>query len=64
VKSCGLTEALETLGKTETWQRRARVPEAGRGVGLRGRSFLGAAAARTNSCAAILRLCEDGTVTT
>jgi 4-hydroxybenzoyl-CoA reductase alpha subunit len=63
VKSCGLTEGLQTLGRTEAWKRRGKETESGRGVGLAGASYLGGARQLGHqSCAAILRLCEDGTV--
>ncbi len=63
VKSCGLTEGLETLKKTEIWKRRGNGAKAGRGVGLSAASYLGGARQLGHqSCAAIVRLCEDGTV--
>jgi len=63
VKSCGLTEGLETLRNTESWQLRGKRATSGRGVGLAAASYLGGARQLGHqSCAALLRLCEDGTV--
>lgn len=68
VNSCGLSEALELIGKTENWQRRKKsetVKEStvSRGIGISGTCYLGGAKQTAHqSCAAILRLCEDGTV--
>ena len=63
VKSCGLTEGLETLEETEMWKHRGKGAESGRGVGLAAASYLGGARQLGHqSCGAFLRLCEDGTV--
>jgi len=69
VKSCGLTEGLETLGRSHAWRsRRGGRGVAGsrgtvHGVGLSGTSYKGGARQRGHqSCGAVVRLCEDGTV--
>jgi 4-hydroxybenzoyl-CoA reductase subunit alpha len=63
VKSCGLKEGLETLRNKELWKRRTKGAITGRGVGLSAASYLGGARQLGHqSCAAIVRLCEDGTV--
>ena len=63
VKSCGLIEGLETLRNTELWKRRSKGAASGHGVGLSSASYLGGARQLGHqSCAAIVRLCEDGTV--
>jgi 4-hydroxybenzoyl-CoA reductase subunit alpha len=66
VKSCGLTEGLKTLAETPQWKERAKKDAGGymsHGVGLSAASYLGGARQRGHqSCAAVVRLCEDGTV--
>ncbi|MBU2498975.1 MAG: molybdopterin-dependent oxidoreductase [Proteobacteria bacterium] len=66
VHSCGLKEGLETLAATGKWKERGKEQEKGpirRGIGISGTAYLGGARQRGHqSCAAIVRLCEDGTV--
>jgi 4-hydroxybenzoyl-CoA reductase subunit alpha len=67
VHSAGLVEGLETLSKTPNWKNRdkGKMKQGGwsHGVGLSGTSYLGGARQRGHqSCAAVVRLCEDGTV--
>ncbi|MBN2122967.1 MAG: molybdopterin-dependent oxidoreductase [Deltaproteobacteria bacterium] len=67
VDSCGLTEGLQTLAERPEWKERES--EKGsegpviQGVGLSGTSYLSGARQRGHqSCAAVVRLCEDGTI--
>jgi 4-hydroxybenzoyl-CoA reductase alpha subunit len=72
VDSCGLREGIETLAAHPVWKnRRHGRPDAdsnsqgpvSHGVGLSGTSYLGGARQRGHqSCGAVVRLCEDGTV--
>jgi 4-hydroxybenzoyl-CoA reductase subunit alpha len=67
VASCGLKEGLQTLADLPAWQRRTKGRQASgpvsHGVGISGTSYLGGARQRGHqSCGAIVRLCEDGTV--
>ena len=67
VHSCGLKEGLRTLADTPTWKDRDQKKKGNastcHGVGLSGTSHLGGARQRGHqSCAAVIRLCEDGTV--
>ena len=66
VNSCGLKEGLQTLRNSEAWQNRGKNPKGGpiaHGVGISGTSYLGGARQRGHqSCAAVVRLCEDGTI--
>ena len=67
IKTCGMKEALETIGASPMWtERRARPKVQGRiarGVGIGGATFGGGARQRGHqACAAIVRLCEDGTL--
>ena len=67
VRSCGLKEGLETLAKHPRWKKRSKgQPGKGpvsHGVGISGASHLGGAVQRGHqSCAAVVRLCEDGSV--
>jgi 4-hydroxybenzoyl-CoA reductase alpha subunit len=67
VLSCGLSEGLKTLADTPNWKERdnkkADEGHISHGVGISGTAYLGGARQRGHqSCAAIVRLCEDGTV--
>jgi len=67
VKTCGIKEALETVSDGPVWRgrktpRKAVGPVA-HGVGLAGSTFGGGARQRGHqSCGAVVRLCEDGTL--
>ena len=66
VHSAGLVEGLKTLAETPNWKNRKENKVDGywsHGVGLSGTSYLSGARQRGHqSCAAVVRLCEDGTV--
>ena len=67
VQSCGLSEGLKTLAKTSNWKERDKRKAAeayiSHGVGISGTAYLGGARQRGHqSCAAIVRLCEDGSI--
>jgi 4-hydroxybenzoyl-CoA reductase subunit alpha len=67
VLSCGLSEGLKTLADTTNWKERdnnkADEVHISHGVGISGTAYLGGARQRGHqSCAAVVRLCEDGTV--
>jgi len=67
VHSCGLKEGLKTLAESPRWKERSkRKQSAGplsHGVGISGTSYLGGARQRGHqSCGAVVRLCEDGTI--
>jgi 4-hydroxybenzoyl-CoA reductase subunit alpha len=67
VLSCGLSEGLKTLADTPNWKERdnkkADEVYISTGVGISGSAYLGGARQRGHqSCAAVVRLCEDGTV--
>ncbi len=66
VDTCGLKEGLELIASFSAWKDRDKNKKDGpvvRGVGISGTSHLGGARQRGHqSCAAIVRLCEDGTV--
>jgi 4-hydroxybenzoyl-CoA reductase subunit alpha len=67
VKSCGMEDGLKTLQRSRAWRERAgRRTEGGpsaHGVGISGTSYKGGARQRGHqSCGAMVRLCEDGTV--
>ncbi|MFH1033972.1 MAG: molybdopterin cofactor-binding domain-containing protein [Pseudomonadota bacterium] len=67
VASCGLKEGLELLGQSPAWrdreQNRLQPGGLAHGVGISGTSYLGGARQRGHqSCGAVVRLCEDGTV--
>ncbi|MCJ7595801.1 MAG: xanthine dehydrogenase family protein molybdopterin-binding subunit [Desulfobacterales bacterium] len=67
VDSCGLSEGLKVLAERPEWKARDRKrtnegPIA-RGVGISGTAYLSGARQRGHqSCAAVLRLCEDGSI--
>jgi 4-hydroxybenzoyl-CoA reductase alpha subunit len=67
VKTCGIKQALETVGDSPAWRNRNQhSKERGNiahGVGIAGATFGGGARQRGHqSCGAIVRLCEDGTL--
>ena len=67
VHSCGLKEGLRTLARTPNWKDRDKKREGAgsthHGVGLSGTAHLGGARQRGHqSCAAVVRLCEDGSI--
>ena len=66
VKSCGLVEGIETIADTPVWKNRKEKKQEGpiaHGVGMSATSYLGGARQRGHqSCAAMIRLCEDGSV--
>ena len=66
VKSCGLVEGIQTIAESPAWKNRKNKKLNGpiaHGVGMSATSYLGGARQRGHqSCAAIVRLCEDGTV--
>jgi 4-hydroxybenzoyl-CoA reductase subunit alpha len=67
VNSCGFKEAIESLIVKPNWkerkERKKREGYLSRGIGLSGIGFLsGARQLGHQSCAAIVRICEDGTV--
>jgi 4-hydroxybenzoyl-CoA reductase subunit alpha len=67
VQSCGLREGIELLADTPNWKERDRKGRTdgpvAHGVGISATSYLSGARQRGHqSCGAIVRLCEDGTV--
>jgi 4-hydroxybenzoyl-CoA reductase alpha subunit len=66
VRSCGLSEGIKTLAERREWKERGKKKSEGpvaHGVGLSGTAYLGGARQRGHqSCAAVVRLCEDGSV--
>ncbi len=67
VESCGLKEGLELIADSPAWKNRDknrnRSATIAHGTGISGTSYLGGARQRGHqSCGAIVRLCEDGTV--
>jgi 4-hydroxybenzoyl-CoA reductase alpha subunit len=67
LKTCGIKEAIKTLSKDPLWRDRKKMPKRDGniawGVGLSGTSYLGGARQLGHqSCGAIVRICEDGTV--
>ncbi|MBN1106202.1 MAG: molybdopterin-dependent oxidoreductase [Deltaproteobacteria bacterium] len=67
VDSCGLTEGLKTLRDKPEWQGRKEKTRTeaplSRGVGISGTAYLSGARQRGHqSCGAVIRLCEDGSV--
>lgn len=66
VNSCGLSEGIRTLAERPEWKRRGKKEKEGfvaHGVGLSGTAYLGGARQRGHqSCAAVVRLCEDGSI--
>ncbi len=66
VKSCGTEQGLNTLGRSAAWRNRAARKNNGataHGVGISATSYKGGARQRGHqSCGAVVRLCEDGTL--
>lgn len=67
LKTCGLKEAINEAVKDPIWRDRDKTPKKegniSWGVGISGTSFPGGARQMGHqACAAIIRLCEDGTV--
>ena len=67
LKTCGIKEAIRRVSEDPIWRDRDKVPRkegnTSWGVGLSGTSYLGGARQLGHqSCAAIVRICEDGTV--
>jgi 4-hydroxybenzoyl-CoA reductase alpha subunit len=67
VQSCGLREGIELLADTPNWKERNSKKgtdgPVSHGVGISATSYLSGARQRGHqSCGAIVRLCEDGTV--
>ncbi|HJX03945.1 MAG TPA: molybdopterin cofactor-binding domain-containing protein, partial [Dehalococcoidia bacterium] len=67
VKTCGLKGALREIGNDHLWKDRDGKPkkagEIAWGTGISGTTYLGGARQQGHqSCAAIIRICEDGTV--
>lgn len=67
LKTCGLKEAIQKVTEDPIWRDRNKTPrkegDISWGVGLSGTSYLGGARQMGHqACAAIVRVCEDGTV--
>jgi 4-hydroxybenzoyl-CoA reductase alpha subunit len=67
LKTCGLEQAIQEVTQDPIWRDRDKMPKKegniSWGVGLSGTSYLGGARQMGHqSCAAIVRICEDGTV--
>jgi 4-hydroxybenzoyl-CoA reductase alpha subunit len=67
VYSCGLKDGLKTLAESPRWKERSKWKQStgplSHGVGISGTSYLGGARQRGHqSCGAVVRLCEDGTI--
>jgi 4-hydroxybenzoyl-CoA reductase subunit alpha len=67
IKTCGLKEALKQVSQDKLWKHRNETPrQTGNivwGTGISGTTYLGGARQQGHqSCAAIIRICEDGTV--
>jgi 4-hydroxybenzoyl-CoA reductase alpha subunit len=67
LKTCGMKEAIQKVTEDPVWRDRGKMPrQEGNiswGVGLSATSYLGGARQMGHqSCAAIVRVCEDGTV--
>ncbi|MDP2647506.1 MAG: xanthine dehydrogenase family protein molybdopterin-binding subunit [Desulfobacterales bacterium] len=67
VDSCGLIEGLETLARRPEWKDKDRKKgiegPISHGVGISGTAYLSGARQRGHqSCGAVVRVCEDGTV--
>ena len=67
LKTCGLKQAIQEVTRDPVWRDRDKMPRKegniSWGVGLSGASFLGGARQMGHqACAAIVRVCEDGTV--
>jgi 4-hydroxybenzoyl-CoA reductase alpha subunit len=67
LKTCGIKECIEKIARDPIWRDRDKMPRKegniSWGVGLSGTSYLGGARQLGHqSCAAVIRICEDGTV--
>lgn len=67
LKTCGIKEAIQAVAEHPLWKNKDKgLKKEGNiswGVGLSGTSYLGGARQRGHqSCGAIIRICEDGTV--
>jgi 4-hydroxybenzoyl-CoA reductase alpha subunit len=67
VQSCGLMEGLKTIAESTEWKEKEKRKRTegyvSHGVGISSTAYLGGARQRGHqSCAAIVRLCEDGTL--
>ncbi|MGB6873903.1 MAG: xanthine dehydrogenase family protein molybdopterin-binding subunit [Dehalococcoidia bacterium] len=67
LKTCGIKECIEKVTRDPVWRDRDKMPRKegniSWGVGLSGTSYLGGARQLGHqSCAAVVRICEDGTV--
>ncbi|MCX6009540.1 MAG: molybdopterin-dependent oxidoreductase [Chloroflexi bacterium] len=67
LKTCGIKEAIQKVAEDPIWRDRNKMPrQEGNiywGVGLSATSYLGGARQMGHqSCAAVVRICEDGTV--
>jgi 4-hydroxybenzoyl-CoA reductase alpha subunit len=66
IKTCGMEEALLEVSKDKLWKERNKENKEKNiawGTGLSGTSYSGGARQQGHqSCAAIIRLCEDGTI--
>jgi 4-hydroxybenzoyl-CoA reductase alpha subunit len=67
LKTCGIKECIEKIARDPIWRDRDKMPRKegniSWGVGLSGTSYLGGARQLGHqSCAATIRICEDGTV--
>ena len=67
LKTCGLKQAIQEVTQDPIWRDRDKMPRKegniSWGVGLSGTSYLGGARQMGHqACAAIVRVCEDGTV--
>jgi len=67
LKTCGIKECLQKVAEDPLWRDRDKMPRKegniSWGVGLSGTSYLGGARQMGHqACAAVIRICEDGTV--
>ena len=67
LKTCGIKECIEKIARDPIWRDRDKISRKegniSWGVGLSGTSYLGGARQLGHqSCAAVIRICEDGTV--
>jgi 4-hydroxybenzoyl-CoA reductase alpha subunit len=67
LKTCGLKEAIQKVAEDPVWRDRDKTPQKegdiAWGIGLSGTSYLGGARQLGHqSCAAVIRVCEDGTI--
>jgi len=67
LKTCGIKEAIQKVVEDPVWRDRNKTPKKEGnmfwGVGLSGTSYLGGARQMGHqACAAIVRICEDGTI--